>query len=577
MILSSGWLFVIAIGLFIVSGNVIGHSETAKTESRLKAASIYESLWQSGLLAGVAALVAAIVTFFLPSFAEGDASDITLRQLDALIENGNSWLGQSWILISLLAATLLVMALFLGRHVRESTAGRIGTAAKSLGWLKFVFALLAACTFVSGNRSSVQAESGQVLQTARNKLVQAQLLLFDKTQAYLLGMALEEAEVSASASNTSLAAVSTAYGTAGAYFNPPVVPVDAPFDPDPTVDPQPFPEDKDTGPVAGRKEIEPLRDISAVRVEALFGQIEEQASAAKGSTALADQLAKLAVDKSIAGPLKQHLLSFGNPVIDRLVANVTDPLLINPLKKKIGEIAGSWLAGKLDDRAAANAARMAGRENAALSILDLPANVHMAPAGASLGIEEWDRVRLAAAQGVDLGLIGKSQEIQNQARTMETRFLKVRSAMTVLTSSAPNRQVLQEAAFRNYLFLERDYAAFWGYAVIALTPAHLNEDLEKISSYRIAKDRVPDLRVFAQESEENRAKLAERYKIPGDKFLSANDADLAEAVYTSHGAYPIDGMELYFQAVAPDSSAQAVDFYRTEEVSRFVGLFCPAS
>lgn len=517
----------------------------------------------------LAAILAAIITFFVTQNVIGGLSEKSLVELNGMIDVANSGLKSSWILTLLLCLTVLLFAIVWGKEVKKEHAARIGKVASGLSITKTAFAVLAASTFVGNGVHYQNVENSKVLKGAKSELIEARLALFQQVEEILIAEAMSSAVTTAARENEALSLVVRAYDSTNFLFefkSTEVVIAEANIK-------KVTPSDAQT-----TKSIDAeLRNVSLDRIQALGDRIGQEPPTESASTKLADQITEIVLEKAAAGRLKEHFLSFGNPIIDRLIGNIVDPLLVKPLKTRIASIAAKWIDGRIDAKAAMAQARAAGASQAGLVAAKMAGIDAAYHSSESFGFERWDNVRREMAAAITEGRINKPEEVKREMRQILARFQNTKGAISRLFAFAPNRAAKEERAFAQFLKRNPDFAALWGYSAIAFTPEGLETSLEKASLPGILAEKVPLLRKgLAEMGPEFRSTLAE-FNLTPESVASLSDTELAKVFYDAHGPFPVDGFATYFTDVEPKQTASAKDYYKGPEVSPAVTKYCPST
>ena len=557
MLASTTSLFVIT---FVLTA-LAGHFAELETDPLSSKSAISTGISNTFGIAALAAFIAAIITLFLPSVAAEDTAALTLRELNAHIDAASIWLKKSWILTLFICVSLLSWAWYLGREVSNETAKRAGQVVKGVSTIKLMFGILAACTFVGGN--AYEENVGQLpdLQKARTELKEAQLQLFSETQALLLSEAVSDAVKQASQTSTAFAMTQMAYNDAGKYSDPPDIPV--------------LEEAIVQVPSKLRESLGATPDLSMAQVDSANQRIDEATMELSKDNPLVANIVDVALEKSAAGPLKEHFMSFHNPFLDKLVANVIDPIFLKPLQKRLTTIASKWMTGQIEAKAAIAQARATGRPYGGLFVNGVEAGSPQFGNEKPFGIAEWNQLRLIMADQIKIG-INKSADVQEEARKVEVHFTKARNSIQILNSNLPDREMREERAFQQYLRHNPRFSALWSFFVIIATPERLKPTLKEISLARIRRGKARDLRQLLHENPKDGRIAAASFGLTPEKMAQMKDSEIARNIYESHGEYPADGYLLYFTDTAPNEFESAEKYFESEEVGQKVVLFCPS-
>jgi hypothetical protein len=493
---------------------------------------------------GWSALAAAAILMLLPVFTSGKVEGENLRQLNAAIAYYHGLLGKSWIVLVIFLCTLLAGAWLIKAEISQATAAHAGRVVKGTAFVKGVVALLATCSFIGGDLHGRLRERLEESELAKPRLAEIRMQLFSRIER-ALAQELVESILDDSEDNSAFRQIRSAYRLAAPY-------VDQAPRPETTVLPDLTWQSGEMPDLSTRQA---EQEVAAHEMEIDMGDLSLNSPIAiqPPKDLLAEQMVEIVLDEQVAKPIKDYLLSFGNPVIDGLVRAMLSPVFLDPAKKAVKVEAAKLLTGKSDLTAArvrirAAARPIAQRLSAALGRSRSQEGAH------ALGDPVWDLVRLKMAAGVEHGL-RKPVEIQNDARAMSRQFSKVGDALRLLLANAPGAKDKGERAFRRYLRQNADYAALWGYGVIAFTPPGYANDLKAISIHQIGSRGEVRL---------------------GDLGTMPANPSTARLIYERHGPYPVDGYTLYFQKTQPGTEDAAAAFYGSGEVEGYVGKYCPA-
>ncbi len=459
----------------------------------------------------------------------------------------------SWVVVVLAIATLLT-AVWLGRlEVSVAQAGAVRKTIKGIAAAKVVVSILAFCTFAAAGFEGKAGEQATKARSAERNLAELQVRVLSHAEHSVAGQVLAQALNTTGVHAASVSTLMQKYSMVAPYLSGrPALVTTSGDEPVRLVDAS-HPAD-----ITEAQATDDLRDEETATTRNL----------------LAEDLVDLLFDKKVSEPAKKYLLGLHNPILAELAGAILDPLIAKPLKRGIARIAqhtmrtgGRPAANEVGQIAASLVMAVARRVSAVNNIQDDGSY-------GVFGATVWDNVRQRMDAAIVAGLNHKPPSVQDAARSMARRFQDFRTAFLIVVPESRARHTTGEEAFKAYIRGNPDYAAIWGYAVIALKPESYERRLEEIS-VRGMGSKVQELRsLLAISDKEIRAGIANRYGTTLNPQMS--DRELAEAIYRAHGAYPLDGFLLYQEATGGDAT-EAETFYKTDRVEAFVDKYCPAN
>ena len=318
--------------------------------------------------------------------------------------------------------------------------------------------------------------------------------------------------------------------------------------------------------------------------EARGGRFADHGSGTPSEGDLADDAYHLAFDNLIADPVKQFLFHLGNPVLKEFASAILDPVLIEPVERFASEEAARAMRDGFDSATIrAHAVEAVFSLTGRLSSRIITRSTSPIGDEAPLGDPRWDAVRAKLRIAVGNGLHDKGPQVQNEARDAVAHFDQVRQALNTILVDDEERASLGEAAFSTYLDRNPDYAALWGYAVIAFTPEAYKPDLETMATQiGPPNDVLTSLGTLVGARALGLINVGDKaaellQQIDPDHNLTpfSTSTDYRRAWYQHHGPYPEDGYALYKRESGGVSVDDALVRYRAAQVSRYVEEFCP--
>ncbi|HAU5638685.1 hypothetical protein [Citrobacter amalonaticus] len=549
--MNTNLLLSISIILLIVSSAVMKVTKNKTTTSMKIISGISKTLF----LTGWAMFFSSIITFLLPVFQTLNIEPLNINELNNYISKTNNILKWSWMLTLLVCMTIILCAWLTQIQISKVIVEKEKKLFKYISIMKGVFSILAFFTFVGGDlhgqltRNIERANNGKVW------IHEAQLQITNKTEAFILHKVLASTISSLSQENKSVNTTLIAYSNVSKVIIPPINDLVAPEN---LSNPQPG----------------ALPDLSLVQLKEVE-QVIDKAKTEGQEMIIVEQIADILYDKSISNPIKGYLFEFQNPILSGIVNAIADPVLFNPLKNKVTAIALSFLQKKIDIQTVFQQTHDEGVQQSKAISMIIDAHITEPTFNEQFGQEDWDRVRINMAKGVEKGLPGKSSAIQNKTRDMEGRFLDFRNNMQILSRNSTQKNILQETGFTHYLNKNPDFAALWGYAVIAFTPSRLQAELKGIATQDIQKDIIPSIKLLASDPSNDAQQALENIGLSSETVKKLNDQELTSAIYSIRGTHPADGYELYFSDVAPSKREDAKSYFESTDVVKNVTIYCP--
>jgi hypothetical protein len=451
---------MLAVIAFILFG-IVGAIEQAKPDQKFLASSFMQGFGKTCSAASLAAIIAAVITFFVTEDISGDLSTKSLSELNLMIDKVNSVLKNSWIWILLACISLLLFAIVWGKEVKRLHVEHLGKVATGISITKTAFAVLAASSFVGAGLQTQSSDNSIALEATKAELIEARLALFQDLESVLIAEAISSAVATASKENMVVSSVVSAYSSADFLFDEP-----QPTEISPTVNESAkLIPDSDT------------LDVSLDKVYELSAKLNEDSSKDSQTNKLTERIAEIALDKSLAGPLKEHFLSFDNPIIDRLISNIVDPVFVKPLKARIGSIAGKWVDGRIDLNAAKAGVRSVASPQARQIASRLVGFSQFDNSVDSFGFEEWDMVRKQASSQTEGRTINASEEVIDEMILMSRDQYKAQHHIKTLLNFSSEKAIKEEILFIKYLMKNPSNAAIWGWAVKDISASEMQNYL----------------------------------------------------------------------------------------------------
>jgi hypothetical protein len=554
-------LIMIGALLIICSFVLPGSSKKLGTIAR----KIVYALLRVMRLVGFAALIAATIILLFPVFGPSDLTGKTLKELNETIEQYHHWLELSWTVLLVLIASLLVCFWFGWSELTAAQARLAGRVIKATSTPKILLGFLACCTFVGAGIEGRIRENTSKTEAAAQKLAGLQLQLFAHIEHEIEWELIEEIVKQASAQSPQFQQTVAAFNVVSPFM---------PNRPD-----RVWATDDKTLKDVFQKHFIP--DIPLAQVEKVEGELKDEAK--KESTpedAFVDDFVHLAYDKGVSDSMKLYLRHIGNPLISELVANFLDPVFGEQTERYIAAQANQVMQNHFDrqiSRAQLRSATQSLRNSIADKLLAVPQP--MQAENDRLGDVKWDDVRRVLRRAIIVGLPGKKRTVQDDARGMLNRFNRMWSALNVVFNGVQERRAQPEKVFAAYLKQNADFAAIWGYAVISFTPNDYQSDLVDVAQRIGPPDNILESLenlVSMSEKGDAEAKKLMRKVDPENKltFLSS-PVDYARVWYTYHGPYPLHGYVLYENKIGDLSSEEAIKYYKSQQVTNFVNIYCP--
>jgi len=262
------------------------------------------------------------------------------------------------------------------------------------------------------------------------------------------------------------------------------------------------------------------------------------------------------------------------------VSALLDPTLSEPIQKFLRQQATRITTSHFD-RASSETRVRTEAEPLVQRIVSASSDARISSTDDSrqLGDARWAALRDQMRNAVARGLNGKTPKIQSEAREMMSRFDATWTNLDILLTSPNSKKEEPEQVFAEYLTKTPDFAALWGYAVIAFPPEDFTKELEEVAIGHPSPNQVKAMRDLVRMSFEGDEKARNYVKEfdPDHKLTPiSKQADYARALLQFRGPHPIHGYLLYEKEIG-ESVKDAEAYYETTDVSKYVDKYCPNS
>jgi hypothetical protein len=570
-VISASATELIAIGGLVVVASFLIRPDPQRLDT------VFGKIW-FGLIrvlrmAGFAAITAALIILVVPLFKPADLTNENLTQLNERIEQYHRWLEMSWVVLMALIVSLLSCVWFGWVEVSAAKAKIAGHAIKAASTAKMLVGFLACFTFVGAGLSGRVEERKSEAETAQAKLETLQAMIFSQEKRVVERDLVADTVHETSSQSAYFQQTVTAYSIA------------SPFIPDrpPDVDRSDnVVEPKQGQDAKSASEHGIIPDISLARAENLETELNSRPKDDTPQAILVEDMVHLAFDKGVSDQMKTYLFHIGNPLISEFASAVLDPLFSEPAENFVSAQASKIMSGHFNQRESQEQVRQASQYlsksvSTRIAKVGHPANTE----GAPLGDPRWNIVRTKMRLAVSIGLPRKTASVQNDARAMMDRFDKMWRSLNLVVVESGEREQVPEKVFSEYMKKNPDFAALWGYAVIAFTPDEYGSDLEETATRKgpppeMLKDLKRLVRMSAQ-GDITAQQAMDKFD-PEHKLTPASaDLDYGQVWFEYHGPYPLDGYLLYQKEIHDQSTEEAVNYFSSESVNKFVDTYCPSS
>lgn len=576
--LTSGQLVWTAIALLVAGWLLSGPAQRSRVVAAIR---------NLAFVVAVAATLAAVIMWVAPAAAAGLTSETLVQLNEATREFRHLAEKWTWVAIVLAGLSLATLAFAGWVELTSKRAVHFHRFAVTAAAAKVVLAIVATGTFVASGFAQRSQETVREAANTAERLAALQYTVFSKV-AQATRLQVVQAVLAAQSTDAAASAAASLVAPTHAAFNA-VAPYMQAFDRIPVG--ATTPKGSSSFGRAGVAAAAPP-DISTENAEDL-GKAFDADENSRPRDRLAEDISAVAFDMNASEAIRDHLLHIENPIISEMVAAFIDPVILEPLRKLAGEKAMEVFNKHLSpsDLTASIAAAATSLALAFGPRLDSAAGQLQSNDRSELGVPVWAKVRNGLSKGVARGLNGKSQQVQDAARSVVKEFSETWSAANMLYQGDGSRTLGAERTFGSYLEAHPDYAALWGYAVIGLAPGKYREQLGQISQDGFLESKklktLREVLPLAAAGNQRLIQTLKRFGIEGKYSNDAyTDTELAKRLYESHGAYPVDGYMLYslewkgryvvFDSSAKNQLKSKRSYFVGPDVSRAVARFCPA-
>lgn len=466
-----------------------------------------------------------------------------LQMLNESIVKVNDWLKWWWLVVLLACISVLCFCWVFGLIVMESKINKPMKIIKRISFIKSILFFVSLSTFVSGSVFQQIEHKKQMITNAKISLDNVQVELFTKTRTYLIEYAV-------------LAAVDTV-SSRDDDFNQTVKNYNIVY---PYIEHSPQ-SDKFVEQITAP-------DLSMSKVSEVEAGIKTEQKELRGEGVLVSKSVSILWDRTVSSRINE-IIDTGNPLLNNFIQIFLDSLVNDRGKEYIAAIASDWIEGKIDARTAKLKAQGLGVKYGEIIRLNTPEVKNNSD---TFGLSDWDLVRSKMHDAVVAGL-RKPVAIQNDARAFMDKFDGFVSSVHEFYQYSDRNDVNEEKIFRNYLKNNADYAALWGYAVIAFTPERLQEKLTMIVQKDVANDLSPTLKALSKDKKNDIYLMT--YGLDPEVIRNLEGDSLNEYIANLNGAHPEQGYRLYGLDTTPNEVISMVTYYDKDPVATFVKTYCP--
>jgi|GEM_PF-7004877 len=556
-------LFGVATISVVVAWGLDGAAANAKGPLKICVAKLLRALAVASVIAAIALMRVASSSSLGLGTTRDQMDGLEPEKLNELVEICEHWSERLWLVVCCGVAAILTGIATGWIHIRAS---RMEGAVPMLRWLttsKLVFGLLACVTFIGGGLVSDAGEKKHDALLVKSEADEARVALGRKIHEIAVRDAIRVFVADAAASSAAVHNVVLAHSIAREVMGP--IPPTSP---------------------AGRL----ISDSKPQQTPAASLNEIRHASDLYSSNGISDdELVNELTELSVSGPaselVQKHLFGIGNPVINELVAALTNPAFRRALNQFLPPIELEALAKRFGPEQL--------RQRVAAAMLPLQVLLTSLPKVEELestsafayvrplGEPKWEHMRRRWSRAVLEREVQYDPDVLADAQITMSDFDKVWGALGVLRTNGPADPEQDEVAFMRYVQQKPDFAAMWGYVVISLQSNSGNDDpdfvhfvLQESNDHEMPRK----IRRFMKRAAEGDPKaMQELHNIGITNFDGTQwtDNQLRSRLFASHGPYPIDGYA-YWAVRNNVPIAAAWDRYSNPPVSDWVGWFCPA-
>jgi hypothetical protein len=515
-------------------------------------------------LVGIAAVIAGAIILLLPILHASDLTDKTVKQLNEQIELYHHWLELSWIVLVVFILALLACVWFGWSEVTAARAGAAIRIVKITSTAKILAGFLACCTFVGAGVEGRIKDRASEAEGAAQKLSSLQLILFRHVEFEIERELVSETIHQASAQSPRVQQTIAAFRIVAPFL---------PYRPDFI----PASYDNEDHKASAQHDSPP--DVTLTQIAKIEEELKDEPKDDSPEGVLIEEVVHLTYDNTVSDAMKHYLLHIGNPIISEIVSAFMNPLFGESAERLIREQAKRMMGGHFDRSASEAQLRESTSSLQSEIVQRIVATQTKSGDEGELGGPGWARLRSVLRQAVMIGLPRKKPAIQDEARVMLTRYARFWEAVNIVVQVPENRRDYSEKVFSVYLKQNPDYAALWGYAVISATPPDYREELDASAQQNgppgeILKS-LKDLVRMKYSGDPTAVTSMKKFDPDDELTLASTRRDYGRVWYAYHGPYPQDGYVFYVKKTGGTLDDEAITYYQSPEVSRYVERYCP--